>query len=142
MQNKKTIKTFTDLSAWKESHNLALMIYKVTERFPDNERFGLVMQMRRASVSISSNIAEGFSRNTSKDKYQFYSMAYGSLTELQSQLLLSRDLNFIPSQEFQEISAQTIVVAKLINGLKRIKNDAPKLTYEIQNTKYQKEGGE
>lgn len=71
----KKIKSFTDLRAWREGHKLVLMIYKETENFPSKEIFSLTNQMRRAAISITSNIAEGFSRNTAKEKYQFYSMA-------------------------------------------------------------------
>ena len=78
--------------------------------------------MRRCVVSITSNIAEGFGRNTTKDKYQFYSMAQGSLTELQNQLIIARDVGYLKDSKFQAIAQQTIVVNKLINGLKRIKN--------------------
>lgn len=138
MEQKITIKSFTDLNAWKESHKLALLVYKITEKYPDKETFGLVSQMRRAAVSISSNIAEGFSRGTVKDKYQFYLVGYGSLTELQNQLLLSRDLKFLTTDAFKEAADQTVVVAKLINGLKRIKNNPPK-TYNIRDTKYENE---
>jgi len=78
---KKKIKSFTDLYAWREGHKLVLMIYGATEKFPQKELFGLVSQMRRAIISTTSNIAEGFRRNTKKEKYQFYSMAEGSITE-------------------------------------------------------------
>lgn len=117
---KNKIRAFTDLNAWKEGHKLVLMIYKITENFPDKERFSLTNQMRRSAVSITSNIAEGFSRNTNKDKHQFYSMSLGSLTELQNQLLIARDVKYTEENEFQKIIDQTIVVSKLINGLKRI----------------------
>ncbi len=119
---KKKIKSFTDLEAWREAHKLVLMIYRVTEKFPRKEIFCLVSQMRRAVISISSNIAEGFSRNTTGEKCQFYGMASGSLTELQNQLLVVRDIKYIENNEFNTIAKQTISVAKLINGLKRIKN--------------------
>ena len=82
--------------------------------------FDLVNQMRRCVVSITSNIAEGFSRTTNKDKYQFYSIAQGSLTELQNQLLIARDVGYLKNDIFQKIAQQTIIVHKLINGLKRI----------------------
>ena len=78
--------------------------------------------MRRCVVSITSNIAEGFSRNTARDKYQFYSIAQGSLTELQNQLIIARDVGYLQDSKFQDIAGQTIVVNKLINGLKRIRN--------------------
>lgn len=119
MENAK-IKSFTDLNAWKESHKLVLMIYRETENFPKSEMFGLTNQIRRASVSVVSNIAEGFSRLTIRDKCHFYSMAHGSLTEVQSQLIIARDLNFLDKKVFDCIAVQTVVVAKLLSGLKRI----------------------
>ncbi len=121
------IKSFTDLNAWKEGHKLVLLVYKVTENFPNKEMFGLTSQMRRCAISITSNIAEGFSRNTNKDKCQFYLIAQGSLTELQNQLLISRDINYLNNEGFHEVANQTVMVHKLINGLKRIRNT---------NTKY------
>jgi len=123
IMNKDKIKSFTDLNTWKEGHKLVLMIYKTTNDFPDIEKFGLVSQMRRCVVSITSNIAEGFSRKGSKEKIQFYFISLGSITELQNQLLISRDLKFIKEKDFQEIGQQTVVVQKLTNGLiKFIKN--------------------
>ncbi len=121
-ERKPKIKSFTDLNAWKEGHKLVLIVYEITEKFPKKETFGLITQMKRCGVSITSNIAEGFSRNTNKDKCQFYSMAQGSLAELQNQLLISRDVGYLKNDKFQEIALQTIVVNKLINGLKRIKD--------------------
>ena len=117
------IRTFTDLIAWKEAHKLAIVIYKSTDDFPINEKYSLIDQMRRAAVSISSNIAEGFSRQTNKEKIQFYYIAKGSLTELQNQLLLSRDVNYIDKSLFTEIAEQTILADKLLMGLiKSLKN--------------------
>ena len=120
-KNKNKIKSFTDLFAWQNGHRLVITIYEKTDKFPSKEIFGLVNQMRRAAVSVTSNIAEGFSRNTSKDKYQFYSIAHGSLTELQNQLLISHDVRYLNEESFDELMEQTITVNKLINGLKRIK---------------------
>jgi four helix bundle protein len=79
------IYSFTDLKAWKQGHELVLFVYEITKHFPQNEVFGLTSQMRRAVVSITSNIAEGFSRISNKEKAQFYSIALGSLTEIQNQ---------------------------------------------------------
>ncbi|HAV11591.1 MAG TPA: four helix bundle protein [Candidatus Moranbacteria bacterium] len=118
------IKSFTDLNAWKQGHELVLSIYDITDKFPDKERFGLISQMRRAAVLITSNIAEGFSRKTVKEKMQFYSIAHGSLTELQNQLLISRDIHYINKQEFSMIADKTVIVHKLITGLKKIGNNA------------------
>lgn len=122
MEEKSKIKSFTDLYAWQEGHKLVLMVYKNTRSFPREELFGLTSQMRRAVISITSNIAEGFSRNTAKDKCQFYSMAHGSLTELQNQLIVGRDIGYMSKEEFNKLANQTIVVHKLITGLKKIKN--------------------
>ena len=108
---------FTDLNAWREAHKLVLMIYEATKRFPKEELFGLVSQMRRSVVSITSNIAEGFSRRSYKDKGKFYITAQGSLTELQNQLLIARDVEYLTTGEYEKIFPQTVVVHKLINGL-------------------------
>jgi four helix bundle protein len=117
MENKTTIKSFTDLNTWKEGHKLVLLIYKATKSFPKSEKFDLTSQIRRAVVSITSNVAEGFSRNSAKEKVQFYYTALGSLTEVQNQLLIAKDLEYIKGAVFKEIAAQTIIVSKLINGL-------------------------
>ena len=111
------IKSFTDLNAWKEGHQLVLLIYKATKSFPTEERFGLIDQMRRCSVSITSNIAEGFSRKSSKEKAQFFYMSLGSIAELQNQLLIARDIGYITRDDFKNIADKTIIVSKLINGL-------------------------
>lgn len=116
-QENNTIKTFTDLNAWQEAHRLVLMIYKATKVFPKGETFGLTNQIRRAAVSITSNIAEGFSRCSSKEKTQFYSTALGSLTEVQNQLLVAKDVKYIDKEEFTLIASQSVRVHKLINGL-------------------------
>lgn len=113
------IKSFTDLYVWQEGHKLVLIIYKITEKFPQKEMFGLTIQMRRCAVSFTSNVAEGFSRTTRKEKYQFYSIAQGSLTELQNQLLIARDVGYLEEDEFQKAAEQSIKTHKLINGLKR-----------------------
>jgi four helix bundle protein len=111
------IKSFTDLNAWKESHKLVLVVYEITKKFPKEEIFGLTNQLRRAVVSITSNIAEGFSRISYKEKCQFYSMALGSLTEVQNQLLIARDVAYLSKEEFNKVAELTIVANKIINGL-------------------------
>lgn len=115
MENGK-IKSFTDLIAWQEGHKLVLLIYKVTSNFPRNE-YSLIDQMKRCAVSITSNIAEGFSRKSKKEKAQFYYTALGSVTELQNQLLVSRDLKFLSKEDFNHIAYRTIRLHKLVNGL-------------------------
>jgi len=113
------ITSFTKLNAWKEGHKLALLVYKVTKQFPKDELFGIVSQMRRCAVSITSNIAEGFSRQSYKEKIQFYATALGSVTELQNQLLISKDVGYISFSLFTEVAKQSIVVHKILNGLIR-----------------------
>lgn len=78
--NQGKIKSFTDLKVWQKSHRLVLKVYRIIQKFPKEEQFGLSIQLRRAAVSISSNIAEGFSRDHYKDKARFYGMALGSVT--------------------------------------------------------------
>jgi four helix bundle protein len=113
------IQTFTDLHTWQEGHKLVLMIYKETEKFPDKERYGIIDQMRRAAVSITSNIAEGFSRRSSKEKNRFYCMAQASLVELQNQLIISRDVGYLSDNEFKTVADQAVISNKLLSGLSR-----------------------
>lgn len=114
------IKSFTDLNAWKEGHKIVLEIYLITRKFPKEELFGLTSQIRRSAVSITSNLAEGFSRKSLKEKVQFYRIALGSTSELQNQLLISKDINYLNQSNFTRIAEQTIVVSKLINGLIKV----------------------
>lgn len=111
------VKTFNDLDAWKQAYTLSLSIYTLTKQFPKDELFGLVSQMRRAVVSISSNIAEGFSRQSIADKSHFYAMAHGSLTEVQSQLYIARGVGYIDDDSFAKTYSQTVTVHKLLTGL-------------------------
>ncbi len=110
------IRVFTDLDAWKEGHKLVVSIYKLTNLFPKTELFSLTNQIRRAAVSVTSNIAEGFSRPSYKDKIRFYSMSQGSLTELQNQLIVAKDIGYKAGQ-YEEVWLQTVKVHKILNGL-------------------------
>ena len=111
------IRSFTDLHVWKEGHSLVLKIYQLTNQFPAAERFFLVDQMRRASISITSNISEGFGKRTYKEKLLFYYHSHGSLIELKNQLLISRDLNYLKKEEFHQLASQINIVHKLLQGL-------------------------
>jgi len=117
MQKRNQIKRFTELNVWKEAHKLVLIVYNITKKFPIDERFSLVQQMRRAVVSITSNIAEGFGRKTGRDKIKFYYYSSGSLIELMNQCIISRDLNLLSMIEFEELWKQQIIVQKLLSGL-------------------------
>jgi four helix bundle protein len=116
-QGKDKITSFTHLNAWQKGHTLVLGIYKATETFPTTEQFGLTSQIRRAVVSITSNIAEGFSRRTIADKIHFYHMALGSSTEVQNHLIIARDLKLMPVENFKPLAELSIDVNKLTNGL-------------------------
>jgi four helix bundle protein len=111
------IRSFTDLETWKEGHKFVLGIYTATNSFPQREAYSLTDQMRKSAISITSNIAEGFSRRTKKDKSQFYFMALGSTTELQNQLVIARDLGYLSQPEFHALGDQSIRVSKFIRGL-------------------------
>lgn len=113
------IASFTDLITWQKGHKLVLAVYHVTESFPTNEKFGLTSQMRRSAVSITSNIAEGFNRRTGSDKRHFFVMAKSSLTELQNQLLIAKDLKLISKKAFIQLAEQTVEISKLLVGLMR-----------------------
>jgi four helix bundle protein len=117
------IQSFTDLNAWREGRKLVLIIYKETEQFPDKEKYGLTDQMRRAAVSLTSNIAEGFTRRSSKEKGRFYDMARASLVELQNQLIIARDVKYLSTENFKNIAEQSIIANKLVNGLLRATRD-------------------
>lgn len=109
------IQSFRQLDAWKEAHRLVLMVYKVTEAFPHDERFGVISQMRRAAVSIPANIAEGFKRHGIRDKIRLYNVSEGSLEELKYFFVLSEDLGYLASNE--DLMAQSRTVGRLLNGL-------------------------
>lgn len=116
MEQTNTIQSFTDLKVWQESHGLSLNLYRVSGTFPEEEKYGLTSQLRRAAISISSNIAEGFARASYKDKLRFYYMAVGSLVELQSQLLLARDLGYLSQDVFAGLALQIVSIHKMINA--------------------------
>jgi four helix bundle protein len=111
------IRSFTDLTTWQEAHKLVLAIYTLTKAFPKEEMFGLTSQMRRAAISITSNIAEGFNRRSNKEKIHFYYMSLSSLTEIQNQLIASKDIGYLSSEKFSQIAESSVVVSKLLNGL-------------------------
>lgn len=116
-ESKDKILEFTDLRTWQEGHSLVLLVYKMTGKFPREEMFGLASQMRRAAVSITSNIAEGFGRRGYKEKVQFYYLAHGSLTELKNHILIARDVGHIDERDFKIMQTQLNATHKLLLGL-------------------------
>lgn len=109
--------SFEKLIAWQKSRELALLIFKTTKKFPKDELFGLTSQMRRCSISISSNLAEGSGRNSFKDKARFSEIAYSSSLELLNQIILSLDFEYISEKEYLIIREKLTEVNMLIDGL-------------------------
>ena len=111
------IKDFKDLIVWKESHKLVLNIYEVTKSFPKEEIFGLVSQMRRCAVSITSNIAEGFGRQGYKEKIQFFYISQGSIIELKNQMEICKDVCYIEKAVYDDLIKQSDLSHRLLQGL-------------------------
>jgi four helix bundle protein len=111
------IRNFTDMRAWQEAHALYVGIYQTTHDFPKEELFGLTNQIRRAALSVTSNIAEGFGRSSSLDKVHFYIMARGSLFEVQNQLLAAKDTGLLEKSTFYTLFEQSQLAQRILIGL-------------------------
>ena len=111
------LKNFKDLKVWQKAYQLCLEVYKMTKSFPSEERYGLTSQMRRSSVSIPSNIAEGYGRRTTGEYLQSLYTGYGSICELETQILLSRDLDYLSKQSFERIEAILREVERMLKAL-------------------------
>ncbi len=110
---------FEKLDVWQDARELVVTIYKLCQTLPANERFGLSSQMQRASVSIVSNIAEGVSRNSTKEKCRFLEVAYGSAIEVYCQLIVIKDLCYISEEEYGIISAKIQRITNKVNALSK-----------------------
>ena len=108
---------FKELIVWQKSINLVTEIYRITEKFPSNEIYGLTSQLRRASVSVPSNIAEGNTRRSKADYLQFLRIARGSCSEIETQIIISKNLGFINDITFETLSFNIVEISKMINGL-------------------------
>jgi len=106
---------FKNLKVWQKSHDLTLKIYKATLQFPKEEIYGLTSQIRRAGVSIPSNIVEGCGRNTDSDFGRFLNIAMGSANELEYQLYLARDLAYLKSSEFEQLLSDITEIKRMLN---------------------------
>jgi four helix bundle protein len=113
----RVLQRFEQLEVWQKSHTLVLEVYQATARFPADEKFGLISQMRRAAVSIPANIAEGFKRAGLKDKAHFYNIALASLEELRYYFILCRDLGF--SIDYENLTSQADQIGKMLYALVR-----------------------
>lgn len=119
MSNDIHVFAFEKLKVWDEIRILIKMIYSLTKNFPKDEQFCLVNQIRRASISVSSNLAEGSARTSSKDQAHFYQLAYSSLMEVLSQLIVSKDLCYINEAEYNETRNKIESVSYLLNQLRK-----------------------
>ena len=116
------MRNFRELTAWQIAFDLARLIYRHTDALPRSEEFGLKAQMRRAAISIPSNLAEGAGRSTRKDFSNFVTIARGSLNELQTQVLLSADLRFLSSADVNHLQTVIDRLYALLNGLRNSLN--------------------
>ncbi|MGO8760678.1 MAG: four helix bundle protein [Desulfobaccales bacterium] len=110
-------RSYRDLEVWKRSIALVKHIYEATSQFPPSENFGLVQQMKRAAVSIPSNIAEGQFRNSAKEFKQFLSIALGSTAELETQLIIAHQINYLPIAEFNSLLSDLEIIMKMVRKL-------------------------
>ena len=114
---------FRDLVVWQEAYRLTLMVYQLCQKFPDEERFGLTSQIKRAIISVTSNIAEGFGRIGAKEKDNFYSIASGSLTEVENQIIIARGIGYISEGNYRLAEEQIIKTHKLLYGLRKVNKE-------------------
>jgi four helix bundle protein len=111
------MKTHHDLTIWKKSIEFVTNVYQITKGFPKEEIYGLTNQLRRASVSIPSNIAEGAARSHNKEFVQFLFIALGSASEIETQLVISKNLKFIGEKEYLKLNEEIVEIRKMLNGL-------------------------
>ena len=113
------VRTHRDLDVWRKSIDLVTLIYKYTADYPKGEMYGLTSQIRRCSVSIPSNIAEGSARTTKKDFSHFLAIALGSVAELETQLIISKNLNYLPETVLNELMPELISIRRMTLGLRK-----------------------
>ena len=119
------MRDFRKLKVWEKSHKLALEIYHESERFPDNERFGLTSQIRRCGYSIPTNIAEGCGRDSEKELARYMNISMGSASELEYLILLAKDLNYISDDSYSDLSNRVIEVKRMLTSfIKKLKADS------------------
>jgi len=111
--------SFEKLTVWVDSKELVKTIYSITLKFPSEEKFGLTSQLRRASISVASNLAEGTSRKTNKDKAHFSTLAFSSLMEVLNQIIISYELSFIEEKGYYEIRTEVEKIANKLNALRK-----------------------
>jgi four helix bundle protein len=110
------MRDFKKLKVWEKAHHFALQVYRITKKFPSDERFGLAAQLQRAATSVPTNIAEGCGRESERELARFMSISAGSTSEVEYQLLLARDLDYIKDETYRELNQQINEVKKMLNG--------------------------
>ena len=115
--------SFEKLDVWIESKELTKSIYNIVSKFPESEKFGLISQLRRASISISSNIAEGSARKTYKDKAHFTTIAFGSAVEVLNELIISYELGFITEGDYSDLRSKIESITNKLNSLRNYQFD-------------------
>ena len=113
------LKSYRELTVWQEAMSLVELIYTQTTSFPSEERYGLTQQIRRAAVSVPSNIAEGHARDSTKDYLRHLSIARGSLAEVETQLLLATRLRYLPTEQFEKIEQTLDGISRMLRGLQK-----------------------
>jgi four helix bundle protein len=116
---------FTDLKVWQRSHALALQVYAITKTFPDDKRYGLTSQLRRAAVSIPSNIVEGAKRQTAGDYARFLNLAEGSAAEVEYLVILARDLGYLSTEATESLLADAEKIARMLFALRKMVEAGP-----------------
>ena len=111
------ISSYKDLIVWQKAIELVKEIYILTKIFPAEELYGIISQLRRAAIAIPSNIAEGYGRRSTKSYIQFYAIAYGSALELETQIIIAKQLNLAPEKNFMKVDALLLEVSKMLNAL-------------------------
>jgi four helix bundle protein len=111
------LKNYKELNVWQKAYQLCVKIYKTTKRFPKEEIYGLTSQLRRSAVSVPSNIAEGYGRQTTKEYIQALYIAYGSNCELETQIFLAGDLGYIESRDLEELQKDLGEVERMLKSL-------------------------
>ena len=111
--------SFEKLNVWIDSKELVKLIYLITKEFPSEEKYGLTNQLRRASISIASNLAEGTSRNTNKDKAHFTTLSFSSLMEVLNQIIIAKELDFLNEENYQIIRLEIEKISNKLNSLRK-----------------------
>jgi four helix bundle protein len=111
------LKNYKELKVWQKAYQLCITIYKITKDFPKDERYGLTSQIRRSAVSVPSNIAEGYGRKTTPEYIRSLFIAYGSHCELETQILLSKDLGYIKTEDFEALQKDVGEVERMLKAL-------------------------